>query len=526
MGEKSSSKGGWCSWFIAFIVSGVVALAVFFTVRSKIHKSDSGPAPVPGPPGAIDKKYADALKVATQFLDIQKSGKLEDNRITWRGDSALDDGSEAKLDLSKGMYDAGDHMKFGFPMAFTATVLSWSILEYGDQMKAVDQLEPVQGSLKWITDFLINAHPTDNVLYIQVGSPKMDHSCWERPEDMNEARPLTQVNTSAPGTDVAAETAAALASASLVFRSSDSAYSATLLKHAKQLFTFADKYRGSYSASIPEVQTFYNSTGFGDELLWAASWLFHATRDRSYMEYLTGKNGEDFADWGGPTWFSWDNKLAGVQVLLSRVSFFGSKDVSNSNVLNKYRESAEAVMCGLLPKSPTATTSRTHSGLVWISQWNALQHPVASAFLAVIYSDYMLSSRTAKLSCNGRDFRPSDLRKFAISQADFVLGNNPLKMSFLVGYGDKYPQYVHHRGASIPTDATTGCKDGFKWLESEQPNPNVAMGALVGGPFLNESFVDSRNNSMQTEPSTYNSAVIIGLLSALVTTSSVTQSFT
>ena len=59
-------------------------------------------------------------------------------------------------------------------------------------------------------------------------------------------------------------------------------------------------------------------------------------------------------------------------------------------------------------------------GLVWISQWNALQHPVASAFLAVIYSDYMLSSRVAKLSCNGRDFRPSDLRKFALSQVHFA----------------------------------------------------------------------------------------------------------
>lgn len=97
-----------------------------------------------------------------------EAGKLESSEISWRGDSALDDGSEAKLDLSKGMYDAGDHMKFGFPMAFTATVLSWSILEYGDQMKAVNQLENVQDSLKWITDYLINAHPTDNVLYIQV----------------------------------------------------------------------------------------------------------------------------------------------------------------------------------------------------------------------------------------------------------------------------------------------------------------------------------------------------------------------
>ncbi|GFP98241.1 endoglucanase 10 [Phtheirospermum japonicum] len=66
------------------------------------------------------------------------------------------------------MYDVGDHIKFDFPMAFTSTVLSWAILEYGDQMNAVNQLVPAQNSLKWITDYLINAHPTDNVLYIQV----------------------------------------------------------------------------------------------------------------------------------------------------------------------------------------------------------------------------------------------------------------------------------------------------------------------------------------------------------------------
>lgn len=96
------------------------------------------------------------------------AGKLVDNKISWRGDSALKDGSEAGVDLSKGMYDAGDHMKFGFPMAFTATVLSWAILEYGDQMEAVDQLAPAQGSLKWITDYLINAHLSENVLIIQV----------------------------------------------------------------------------------------------------------------------------------------------------------------------------------------------------------------------------------------------------------------------------------------------------------------------------------------------------------------------
>jgi hypothetical protein len=95
------------------------------------------------------------------------------NRIAWRGDSGLRDGSEEDLDLSKGMYDAGDLIKFGFPMAFTATMLSWAILEYGDQLNAVKQLGHAQDSLKWITDYLINAHPSANVLFVQVA--RMDY---------------------------------------------------------------------------------------------------------------------------------------------------------------------------------------------------------------------------------------------------------------------------------------------------------------------------------------------------------------
>ncbi|MBA0733990.1 hypothetical protein Gogos_017944 [Gossypium gossypioides] len=455
MGKESKSRG-FFGWFLVLVILALVVGAVVYIIKKKLdHGNDNKPTPVPGPPGAIDHKYAYALEIAIQFFDVQTSGRLVDNKISWRGDSALTDGSEAKLDLSKGMYDAGDQVKFGFPMAFTATVLSWAILEYRDQMEAVNQLEPAQQSLKWITDFLLNAHPSPNVLYIQVGDPVTDHKCWDRPKGMTDKRPLTQVNASVPGTEVAAETAAAMASASLVFKTADSTYST----------------------------------------------------DQSYLEYVTGENGKEFAQWGSPTWFSWDNKLAGAQVLLSRLSLFGA---SRNSVIENYRKSAEDVMCG---------------GLIWVSEWNSLQHPVASAFLAALYGDYMLTTQTAKLTCGDHSFEPSDLRKFAKLQADYVLGSNPLKMSFLVGYGDKYPQYVHHRGASIPVNATTGCTDGFQWLNSTKPNPNVAVGALVGGPFLNETFVDSRNNTMQTEPTTYNSAVIVGLPSSLVTTSSAVKSF-
>jgi Glycosyl hydrolase family 9 len=90
------------------------------------------------------------------------------NQIPWRGDSALDDGKEARLDLSKGLYDAGDHMKFGLPMAFTATVLSWTILEYRDQLSRNGKIDLAMDGLRWITDYLVNAHSANNVLCIQV----------------------------------------------------------------------------------------------------------------------------------------------------------------------------------------------------------------------------------------------------------------------------------------------------------------------------------------------------------------------
>ncbi|CAF2084420.1 unnamed protein product [Brassica napus] len=517
MGEKSSSRCCCCIWFIGIIVLIAVVLAIVFTIRhNKSNKHPDDGADIVPLPGSIDKNYADALKIAMQFFDIQKSGKLENNKITWRGDSGLEDGSEAGLDLSKGLYDAGDHMKFGFPMAFTATLLSWSILEYGHHMDST----LLNGSL--ISSSMLILLPTCSIsrleirrLIINVGIGRKQ--CLRRELSPRLIQRLQGLRL------LLKRQLRAMAAASLVFKQSDPKYSSTLLKHAKQLFGFADNHRGSYSVNIPKVQSYYNSTGYGDELLWAASWLYHATEDKTYLDFVS-KNGDEFGNFGSPSWFSWDNKLPGTQILLSRLTFF-KKDLSGSKGLQGYKETAEAVMCGLIPSSPTATSSRTEGGLIWVAEWNALQQPVSSSFLATLYSDYMLTSGIENLACGDTSFKPSDLRKFARSQADYMLGKNPEKMSYLVGYGDKYPEYVHHRGASIPADANTGCKDGFEWLNSEEPNPNVAYGALVGGPFLNDTFIDARNNSMQNEPSTYNSALVVGLLSSLVTTSTSLKSF-
>ncbi|XP_071707789.1 endoglucanase 24-like [Rutidosis leptorrhynchoides] len=525
--KREDDSSEWYWWLLVATITILVAGAASITIWRDFHELQNRVPRIRMPPKGVTQKYSDALRIATQFFDVQKSGRLENDRIEWRGDSGLKDGKDVNADLSKGLYDAGDNMKFGFPMAFTATVIAWSILEYGQRMDEVKELKHVQESLKWITDYLINAHPSDNVLYIQVGDPEIDHKCWERPETLSEKRPTFQVNTSYPGSDIAAETAAAMAAASLVFKNQDADYSKLLLDHAQKLFDFANSYPGVYSKSVPSVQGYYNSSGYVDELLWAASWLYHATRDEYYIDYVTIMHGNAFANWGNPTWFSWDNKLAGTQVLLSRVNFFDEvKEISiveNMN-LQMYRRTAETLMCTVLLPSPMS--QKTNGGLIWVNEWDTLQYAIGTAFLAVVLSDYMFTSKTPYLYCNGKLYEPMDVRDFAISQADYVLGTNPMSMSYLVGYGLNYPQYVHHRGASIPVDATTSCKDGFKWLNSTKPNPNLASGAVVGGPFLNDTYIDSRNNSMQGEPTTYNSAFFVGLVSGLVTFSNVVRSFT
>ena len=91
----------------------------------------------------------------------------------------------------------------------------------------------------------------------KVGDGDADHAEWDRIETMTIPRPSYKLDASNPGSDLAGETAAALAAASMVFADEDPAYSRTLLDHAKEIFTFADQYRGKYSDSVSAAAKFY-----------------------------------------------------------------------------------------------------------------------------------------------------------------------------------------------------------------------------------------------------------------------------
>jgi hypothetical protein len=424
--------------------------------------------------------YGEALQKAIWFYDAQRSGDLPaNNRVSWRGDSALTDGRDVGLNLSGGWYDAGDHVKFGLPMAFSTTMLAWGVADNRSAYVADGQLTPMLDNLRWVNDYFIRAHPSANVLYGQVGSGNIDHAWWGPAEVMPVARPSFKIDASCPGSDLAGETAAAMAASSMVFQATDSAYAATLLTHAKQLYTFADSVRGKYSDCITDAANFYRSfSGFWDELVWGAIWLYRATGDTAYLakaeSYYANLNTEPQSTTHEYKWtLAWDDKAFGAYVLLAKLT--GKQQyISDANRWLDFWTTG-------LPNGDRVRYSP--GGQAVLDQWGSLRYAANTAWAALVYSDWTSDAA-----------RKATYHAFAVRQINYALGDNPRNSSYVVGFGANPPRNPHHRTAH------------GSWtnnLNDPAQSRHILYGALVGGPSTNnDAYTDSRQDFVQNEVAT------------------------
>ncbi|WP_017324973.1 glycoside hydrolase family 9 protein [Synechococcus sp. PCC 7336] len=438
------------------------------------------------PFGATD--YSTALGLSMSFYYAQRSGDLpDDNPIAWRGDSALDDGSDVGLDLSGGWYDAGDHVKFHFPAAFTTTVLAWGALEFEAGYSQSGANDELLDHLAWSTDYLLRTVVLDgqgDVAWIagQVGDGNIDHAYWGAPETLTTERPTYVIDRQNPGSDLAGEMAASLAASSIAFRQAGNiAYADRLLETAIAVYEFAETYLGRYSDSIPDAAQFYNSfSGYRDELAWGATWLYEATGDSSYLAKAEGY-------YQPPSlYFAWDNKTAGTAQLLYQIT--GS---------DRYRQGIDSYLNQWIFDLPRTPGTATNAGLAWLDGFGSNRYAANAAFLATVHASTL---DDLDIQAN----RVGDLVEFASDQIDYVLGVNPDNQSFVVGFGENDPTNVHHRAASGTTDVN-------------DPSPNLydINGGLVGGPDVNGNYSDVRSNFVQNEVALDYNAGFSGALAGL-----------
>jgi endoglucanase len=423
--------------------------------------------------------YGEALQKSLFFYEAQVSGhKPATNRVSWRGDSALTDGSDVGLDLTGGWYDAGDHVKFGFPMAFSATMLAWGAVEYRDAYESSGQLPYLLNNLRVANDWFIKAHPSANVLYGQVGRGDDDHRWWGPAEVLPMARPAYRIDATCGGSELAAETAAAMAAGSIVFRPTDPAYADVLLGHARQLYTFADTVRRMYHECITDATAFYRSwSGYADELVWGAIWLYRATSESSYLAraeagYDAQGNENQTATKMYRWTISWDNKQYGNYVLLA-----------NLTGKQKYVDDANRWLDWFTTGANGERVRTSPGGMVVVDSWGALRYAANTAFVALVYSD-----RLADAS------RKATYHDFAVRQIDYALGDNPRASSYLIGFGANPPRNPHHRTAH-----------GSWWDSQQVPEAtrHVLSGALVGGPSApDDAYTDTRGDYVMNEVAT------------------------
>ncbi|XP_046461930.1 endoglucanase 12-like isoform X2 [Daphnia pulex] len=424
--------------------------------------------------------YREVITKSLLFYYAQRSGRLpvNDNPIPYRSDSALKDVGQNAEDLTGGYYDAGDHLKLGFPLASAMTIAAWSIIDYPIGYSSAGQLTTAQNMVKWASDYLIKAHVQPNKFYGQVGDGTLDHNYWGRPEDMTMSRPAYFISTANPGSDLAGETAAALAATSMVFASVNSTYSALCLTHAKQLYDFAKQYKAKYSQSMPQAAAFYPSSDFGDELAWSAAWLYRATNNVTYLNDAKAF----YTQYGlsnNPSEFSWDSKTAGVQVLMAKLT---------NDPLYK---TATKTFCDSKVNQP-----KTPKGLLFISTWGSLRHAANIAFVCL---------QAADLNIN-----PLAYRKLAQQQIHYALGDTG--RSFVVGFGVNPPLKPHHASSSCPNRPAV-CD--WSTYSSTAPNPQVLYGGLVGGPDSNDNYTDDRSNYVTNEVACDYNAGFQGSVAAL-----------
>nr|KAI8728241.1 endoglucanase A-like [Biomphalaria glabrata] len=403
------------------------------------------------------KDYASALGKSILFYDAQRSGPLPaNNPIHWRGDSALHDC------VVGGWYDAGDHVKFGLPMAATANILLWSLYKWKDAYQRANQLNQMYDMIKWPLDYFLRAwNPSKQEFTFQVGDETLDHNFWGRPEDMTMSRPCRVASVAHPGSDVAGETAAVLAIGSIVFKDKgDQAYSNQLLTAAESLYKFANEHRGLALANT------YASTSYKDELCEAGVWLYRATHNQVYLN-----NAKTQAESG----YIWALNLENKQLSCNQLLYEETKDNAYRTVVINYFNSW----------FPGGGIKYTPCGLAWAMKWGSLRLAANSAFLALVAADSGISA--------------DSYRKWAVEQINYILGDNPHDggcYSYEIGYGTKFPRQPHHRAASCPSKPAP-C--GYNEANSPGPNPHELTGALVGGPEENDQYVDVRSDYVLNE---------------------------
>ncbi|TYQ18199.1 UNVERIFIED_CONTAM: dockerin type I repeat protein [Acetivibrio alkalicellulosi] len=473
--------------------------------------------------------YARALQYSLLFYDSNMcgTGVAENSLYSWRNNchvydaklpldstntnmsdsfinrnrSVLDPNGTGTIDVAGGFHDAGDHVKFGMPQAYSASTLGWGFYEFRDSFEATGQAAHMKRILRYFNDYFMKTTFLDSsgkmvAFCYQVGDGDVDHRYWNAPENDTMERKGWFATSELPSTDVVAAAAASLAANYMNFKDEDPQYAQKNLQYAKAMFDFA--YSNSKQVNRDGPKIYYNSSKWEDDYCWAAAWLYLATQDDFYLDELF-----KLYDYYAPPWWThcWNDVWVGTASILAQINDLYDKNSQNfedrfkrAANRNPYEEIDFWSQVALLVENwmNGRTVTITPGGYAFLDQWGSARYNTATQLAALVYDKHNSGGRPSKYS------------EWARSQMNYLMGNNPRNLSYIVGYNNNSVKFPHHRAASGTTHA-----------EDPSTHKHVLYGALVGGPGRNDEHIDVTHDYIYNEVAIDYNAAFVGACAGL-----------
>lgn len=382
-----------------------------------------------------DKTFEDVTKAALKWFYYQRAGMaLEETyagqwkRAAGHTQTNIQKHSSAgtgSITSSKGWYDAGDYGRYIVNSGITTYTLLSLFEHYPDYFKTLKWNIPAEGQLpdllaeiKYNLDWMLTMQDTDGGVFHKLTTLGF-------PGDDMPAADKATLYVIGKGTAATFDFAGVMATASRVYKNYDAMFAAQCLEAAKKAYAWGEMNPNVAYSNPSGVETGeYGDKWLEDEKLFAGTELFLATGEASYKQNFSKAN---VPNWG---------------------------DVSGLAAYGAATYGADASSKGILTRTADELAARANTGFgvvmgnddfVWGS--NAV---AANQGVWLLHAYYL----------TGEQKYYNAARKVL----DYLLGKNPLNMSFMTGFGTKSPKMPHHR----PSTA-----DGVA-----APVP----GMLVGGP--------------------------------------------
>ena len=354
------------------------------------------------------------------------------------------------ISSAKGWYDAGDYGKYivnSTITVFTLLALYEHFPAYADTLHwniptIYKNLPPLLDEVRWNLEWMLSAQDKDGGVFHKVTTLKFSGSV--APEKDTDARYAIIKNVVA-----SLDFAGVMAQASVVYKKFDKPFADKMLKAAEKAYAWAKANPKAMYVQPEDVQTGSYAPGNEDgkdEFRFAASELYNATKKDLYLKDL--KNNPFNAN--GPWWGDL-NFLAVYRVALSPAVFGDSLSQAAKKILIEEANSLRAEGDSSAYRLPMHT---------WNWNWGS-NSAVANNGIILLHAYYLTKDKSY---LDG-----------AQQTLDYLLGKNPLEISYVTGFGYRSPKNPHHR----PSESDF----------VDEPVP----GMLVGGPHLGKQDIGEEN---------------------------------